>query len=70
MIFVIRSCLPKIRHHLRADLYAFGRPLDEILDGWLPGLNDTLIPKQAHVGNAYATLRPHLASTRVVGSED
>src|SRR5258708_16347802 len=70
MIFVICSCLPKITHRLRADLYAFGCPLDDILDGWLPGPNDTVTPKQVHVGDPYAKLRPHLASARVVGSED
>ncbi len=70
MIFVIRSCLPKITHRLRADLYAFGRPLDDILDGWLPGPNDTLAPKQVHMGNPYGLLRPHLAGARVVGEEN
>ena len=70
MIFVIRSCLPKITHRLRADRYTFRRSLDDILDGWLPGPNDTLAPKKVRVGVPYLILRRHLASARVVGEED
>ncbi len=70
MILVIRSCLPKITHRLKADRYTFRRPLDEILDGWLPGPDDCLAPKQVYVGNAYTVLQRRLANARVVGSED
>ncbi len=50
VIFVTRSCLPQITLRLNADLYIFRWPLDDILDGWLPGPRDTLAPKQVRLG--------------------
>jgi len=44
--------------------------LDDILDGWLPEPDDTLIPKQVRLGTTYEMLHCHLASARVAGQED
>ena len=68
---VIRSCLPMIAHRLSADLYSFIHPLEDILDGWSPGRDDTLAPKQVPAHKVYsAFLLPHLTSAQVVGKED
>ena len=68
--FVIRSCLPKITHRLGANLYVFMRSLEDNMDGWSPGLNDTQVSKQVRAGKSYTNLLAHLASARVVGEED
>ena len=71
MVFVVRSCLPKITQCLGADLCSFRRPLEVILDGWLPVPGDVLAPKQVRVKKSYGkSLLLHLAVAKVDGEED
>jgi hypothetical protein len=71
VVFVFRSCLPKITHRLGADLYVFNRPVDEILAGWSPAQGiDVLTPKRVHLGVDRPSLRPLLADALVAGTED
>ena len=67
--FVIRSCLPKISHRLEADRYVFERPLDDILDGWVPVPGETLPFMRVLLGDGYQMLPAFLANASVVGEK-
>ena len=69
MTFIVSSCLPEITHRLRADLFVFNHPLNDILDEWSPKPEDHLNPTRVRIHEVHI-LRQHLPKALVPGKKD